>query len=261
MMLPFYFIAFLAGLLIGSFLNVCIYRIPLGRSIVTPRSYCPFCGRVIKWSDNIPLISFVFLKGKCRSCKRPIPIRYFMVEILTGILAVMVYRVYYVSPQALVYFVFVSVMVLLAFIDIEHKEVPDIITLPGMAFGLLASAALAFLGDRSPAGALLNSFLGIIAGGASMFALGMVGEIIFRKEALGGGDVKLMAMIGAFLGWQMVLLTFFIAPVFGSVGGLIMKIRYRSEVIAYAPYLCGAAIISLFWGENILEILLSGYGF
>lgn len=260
MLMPFYFLAFLAGLIIGSFLNVCIYRLPLARSVVAPRSHCPFCGRTIKWRDNIPLLSYLLLKGKCRECRRPIPLRYFIVEFLTGLAAAWIYVQDGLTLAGLANFIFACALITVAFIDIEHMEVPDIITLPGLALAMVMRGVIAISTGTALTGALADSVLGILAGGGSMFLLGWLGEMIFKKEALGGGDVKLMAMIGAFLGWQIVLLAFFIAPVFGSVGGLVLKSRRRVEHIAYAPYLCAAAFIGLFWGDVILEYIFWGYG-
>jgi len=250
-----YVLVFTIGAVIGSFLNVCIYRIPLNRSIVTPRSFCPFCGRAIAWFDNVPLLSFLALKGRCRSCGRPITPRYFIVELLTALSGAAF--LYYFSPGAafIVYWFLTCALIVITFIDIEHQEIPDIISIPGIFIGALLMTALRLDGSAQYAGSFLNSAFGVLAGGGSMFLMGVTGEVIFRKEALGGGDVKLMAMIGAFLGWKLVLLTFFLAPLFGSAVGLVMRIRFKKEVIPYGPYLSCGAVISMIWGKHILDYL------
>jgi leader peptidase (prepilin peptidase) / N-methyltransferase len=249
-----YLIAFVFGAIIGSFLNVCIHRIPLGESIVSPPSHGLFCGKPIKWYDNIPIVSYVLLGGKCRDCGRPIPVRYLIVEVLTGVSAAGLLFFFSFGPEFFVYSAFVFALITVTFIDIEHQEIPDIITLPGIPIGILA-VTFAKSGDHAYSGVLLDSVLGVIAGGGAMFIMGFLGEKIFRREALGGGDVKLMAMAGAFLGWKLVLLAFFLAPLFGAAAGIFMKIKFKKDVIAYGPYLAAGSVISLLFGESILRYL------
>jgi len=248
-------VVFVLGAVIGSFLNVCIYRLPLGRSIVTPRSHCPFCESPIGWFDNIPLISYIVLLGKCRKCGRPIPVRYFLVELASALSGVALLAFFSPGPVFLAYWLFTLILITIVGIDIEHQEIPDILTIPGMCLGVVLMTALRLDGSASRVSSLLNSFLGLAAGGGSMFLMGVAGELIFKKQALGGGDVKLMAMIGAFIGWKLVLLAFFMAPVLGAGVGLFMKIRFRRDVIAYGPYLSLAAFISLICGERIINYL------
>ncbi|MDP8258031.1 MAG: prepilin peptidase [Candidatus Aadella gelida] len=250
-----YLIVFMFGAIMGSFLNVCIYRLPLGKSIVTPRSFCPFCEKTIRWYDNIPLISYVLLLGKCRHCKQPITLRYVAVELITALLSVGLFYYFSLSAEFFVYWAFVSSLIVVTFIDIEHQEIPDEISIPGIFLGVLAMTFLKLGGSGSYLPSFINSSLGILAGGGSMFLLGMAGELIFKKEALGGGDVKLMAMIGAFLGWKLVILTFFMAPFFGSIVGMYMKVRHKREIIAYGPYLSLSSIICLIYGNDILKYL------
>ncbi|MDD5633915.1 MAG: prepilin peptidase [Candidatus Omnitrophica bacterium] len=247
-----YFIVFVFGIIVGSFLNVCIYRIPLSKSIVFPGSFCPFCEKPIKWYDNIPLVSFIVLRAKCRYCAKPIPARYFVVELLTGSLAVVLFYFYSFSAQFFAYSIFVCSLIVMSFIDVEYNEIPDVISIPGIVIGLILMTVLRLDGSDQFMKAFMNSLFGILIGGGSMFLLGVAGELIFRKEALGGGDVKLMAMIGAFLGWKLVLLTFFIAPVAGSGSALVAKIKFGKEVIAYGPYLSLGAVISMLCGNDIL---------
>jgi leader peptidase (prepilin peptidase) / N-methyltransferase len=250
-----YTLVFILGAVIGSFLNVCIYRIPLSRSIVWPGSFCPFCERPIKWFHNIPLLSYVMLRGKCAYCARPIALRYFMVELFTALSGALLLYHFGMGPAFFVYAVFTCALIVVVGIDIEHQQIPDCISLPGICVGAALVTMFRLDGSGTYGQALLNSGLGVLAGGGSMFLLGVTGELIFKKEALGGGDVKLMAMIGAFLGWKLVLVTFFLAPVLGSGVGIFMKVRFRREVIAYGPYLSLAAIISLLYGDGIIRYM------
>ncbi|MFH1395559.1 MAG: prepilin peptidase [Candidatus Omnitrophota bacterium] len=248
-------IVFIFGAIIGSFLNVCIYRLPLGKSIVRPRSFCPHCEHPIKWFDNVPLVSFLILLGKCRYCKNPIPVRYFFVELITALSGVALLFYFSVSASFFIYWFLICALITITFIDIEHQEIPDVISLPGIFIGFVLMTVFKLDGSATHLKSCLNSAIGVLAGGGSMFLLGALGELIFRKEALGGGDVKLMAMIGAFLGWKLVILTFFLAPVMGSVVGIFMKIRFRREIIPYGPYLSIGAVISLLYGDKILRYL------
>jgi len=250
-----YSIIFMFGAIIGSFLNVCIYRLPLGKSVVFPRSFCPFCEKQIAWYDNIPLISFLLLRAKCRNCKAPIAFRYFLVEMLTALSGIWLLSYYQITPGFFIYWVFLCSLIVVIFVDIEHQEIPDVISIPGIFIGAALMTIFKLDGSTAYKWSFLNSLAGILIGGGSMFCLGMLGEFIFKKEALGGGDVKLMAMIGAFLGWKFVLLTFFMAPMLGSSVGLFMKIKYKKEIIAYGPYLSMSAIASLFYGDRILKYL------
>ncbi|MBD3425757.1 MAG: prepilin peptidase [Candidatus Omnitrophica bacterium] len=253
-----YFLVFVSGTIIGSFLNVCIYRIPLGKSVVWPGSHCTFCRKPIRWYDNIPLISYLILKGKCRNCGTPIPLRYFIVELVTALSGVLLLYYFSLSPAFFVYWFFTCSLIVIMAIDIEHQEIPDSVSIPGIVLGLVLATVFRLTGGGTYPGAFLDSVLGVLAGGGSMFVLGVVGELVFKKEALGGGDVKLMAMIGAFLGWKLVMLTFFMAPVLGAGVGLFMKLRFGKEEIAYGPYLSLGAFISLLYGEKILDYLFLG---
>lgn len=250
-----YILVLILGAAIGSFLNVCIYRIPLSKSIVWPGSFCPFCEHPIKWFHNIPLVSFLLLRGKCAYCSRPIAVRYFIVELFTALIGAGLLAHFGMEPSFFVYWAFTCALIVVVGIDIEYQQIPDVISLPGIVAGAVLVTALRLDGSGTYGLALLNSGLGILAGGGSMFLLGVVGELIYKKEALGGGDVKLMAMIGAFIGWKLVLVTFFLAPVLGSGVGIFMKIRFHKEVIAYGPYLSLAAFISLLYGDNIIGYL------
>ena len=250
-----YIFLFIFGAIIGSFLNVCIYRIPRGRSIVKPRSYCPECKSAIHWYDNIPIISYVTLQASCRFCGKRIPVTYFMVELLTALMTMVLYYYFSLCGMFFAYLILTYILIIIVFVDIERQEVPDVLSIPGIPLGIILVAVMTAVDGGPIVKALLNSFLGVLVGGGSMFLLGILGEFVFRKESLGGGDVKLMGMIGAFLGWKLVLLTFFIAPVLGLGVALFMKVKRNKEIIPYAPYLSLGAIISLLYGESILRYL------
>ncbi len=254
-----YLIVFIVGAVIGSFLNVCIFRIPRGRSVVRPRSFCPGCEHPIRWFDNVPLISFLLLKGRCRDCGERISLRYFIVELVTALSGILLLYYFSLSSLFFVYWFFTCLLIAVVFVDIEHHEIPDVISIPGIFIGMVLMTVFRLDGAGLPVRSFVNSLIGILAGGGSMFLLAFLGELFFRKEALGGGDIKLMAMIGAFLGWKLVLLTFFIAPVLGAGVGIFMKLRHKQEVIAYGPYLALGAIISLLYGNSILDYLFLAY--
>ncbi len=244
--------SFLIGISLGSFANVCIYRLPEGKSIAWPGSFCPRCKHKILWYDNIPLLSFLFLKGKCRFCHEKISPRYFIVELLTGILVLILFLKFNLSLKFLIYLVFILALIIVSFIDIENFLIPDCIVYPGIVLGLLLSFLYPGLQSQgfSHLLALKTSFLGVLLGGGSLLLIGYLGGLIFKKEAMGGGDVKLLAMIGAFLGYKSVFLTIFFSSLVGAIISLVLialKLKKRTDYIPYGPYLALAAIISIFW--------------
>lgn len=252
-------IVFLFGLVIGSFLNVCIYRIPKGRSVVSPPSHCPHCRKNIRWYDNIPVFSFVLLGGRCRFCKAPISLRYPLVEIITAVIITLLFAAFGVSARFFAYSLMGCGLVIATFVDFEINEIPDQVSVGGLVAGIVLSTAFPpLVGAAAWPQGLLNSVIGMLAGGGSIYLMGLLGELVFKREAMGGGDVKLMAMIGAFLGWKLAVMTFFIAPFFGAVVGVIMRMRDGREIIPYGPYLSLAALISVFFGEKILELIFYG---
>jgi leader peptidase (prepilin peptidase)/N-methyltransferase len=228
---------------------------PRSKSIVSPGSRCVHCGAAIKWHENIPLASFVLLRGRCSSCKKPIAARYFIVELLTAVLFAMLYAKFGLTLNLLFYLIFVCGLIVATFIDFDYQLIPDTVSFGGLAAGLLAG----FLNK-----AFLNSLIGAAVGALSIYATGLAGKALFSKKlkeinedsAMGFGDVKFLAMIGAFLGWQKVLLVFFLAPFFGAAVGLILKIKYKIETIPYGPYLSLAAVIAMLWGEEIIRRFL-----
>ncbi len=263
-------VVFLFGLVIGSFLNVCIVRLPRGRSIVNPPSHCPRCKEPIRFYDNIPIISFLLLRGKCRSCGEPISWRYPLVELMNGLLYVWTLRVFGPGGEAFLVMVLSSALIVITFIDLDHQIIPDIITLPGILAGLTFAPFFMYpLGDTLPfrLGSLLpgsgpyliafiNSFIGMIIGGVPLLAIGWVWEKLRHVEAMGGGDVKLMGMVGSFLGWKGALLTIMLGALSGSVVGVLLialKRHKMEKVIPFGPFLATGALVSAFYGPDIIS--------
>jgi leader peptidase (prepilin peptidase)/N-methyltransferase len=243
------------GLMVGSFLNVCIYRLAREQSIVFPGSHCPMCRHPIAWVDNIPVLSFLLLRGRCRYCRRTIHWRYPVVEFLGAVSAVAVVSRFGLSAEALVYFAFVCALIVVSFVDLEFQIIPDEISLGGLVVGILLCAALPSLqGTTSRWLAVGSSVIGVLVGGGVLYATGLLGDFIFRKESMGGGDIKLLAMAGSILGWKLVLLTFFIAPIFALIPGLAVLLLKRSHIIPYGPFLSIGLVVALFAGNNLLRI-------
>jgi len=243
------FIIFTIGLVIGSFSNVCIYRIPRNESLVWPGSHCPKCSKQIKFYDNIPLISYIILKGKCRNCGEPIPLQYPIVELATGLFYLALYLFYGLQLIALVYMILCSVLIIISFIDLKVEIIPDTISLPFIVIGFLLSF---FLRNINP----LDSMLGIITGGGSLLLVAIFGSKLFKKEAMGGGDIKLAAMIGAFFGWKLTLLSLFLSFFLGSIIGIIVLAASKDKsnnIIPFGPFIALGAMISMFWGNAIIH--------
>lgn len=257
-------IVFIFGAVIGSFLNVCIARIPKQQSIISPPSHCPLCETPIRSYDNIPLISYLFLRGRCRSCGGAISPRYFIVELLMASLAVILFYRFGFDPAFFIYLIFVAGMIVIAFIDLDARIVPDAISLPGIGLGLAAAVVNRqwSLNSWSAVPSPFNSFIGILVGGGILLAVAWIYQLFTGKEGMGGGDIKLLAMIGAFLGWSAVLLTLFFASLSGSVVGLALMFAKGVDskyALPFAPFLCLGALLALFFGrELILFYLPSG---
>ncbi|MFH1355044.1 MAG: prepilin peptidase [Candidatus Omnitrophota bacterium] len=261
-------IVFVFGSIVGSFLNVCIHRMPLSESIVWPRSHCPKCKKKIPGYDNIPFISFMLLGGRCRFCTERISLRYPLVEFFSAAMFVVLFRQFGLSFDFFLFALFSCGLIIATFIDIQHRIIPDEISIGGMAVGFILSATRGlsinpFSFNLSP---LVNSFLGIIIGGGIIYSTGVLFDLVYFKllkkppiqgetESMGGGDVKLLAMIGAFLGWKMALMTFFLAPFFGAAIGIVNLIAKKDHTIPYGPFLSLAALISLFWYEAIMRLV------
>jgi leader peptidase (prepilin peptidase)/N-methyltransferase len=239
------------GLVIGSFLNVVIARVPERRSLWMPGSTCPGCGNAIAWHDNIPLVSFLVLQGRCRACAAPIPWRYPLVEATTAALFVVAWLVFGGDlRQFAMAVVFLAALVAITVIDLRHQIIPDVITLPGIGVGLVASVAA----DRV---SWLQSAVGILVGGG-LFVL----VIVLSRGGMGGGDLKLGAMLGAFLGWQALLVGLFVAVMLGGLSAVALlasRRLARKDAIPFGPFLALGGAVALFWGDAILAWYLGGF--
>ncbi len=322
-------LVFLFGAIIGSFLNVCIVRMPKEESIVTPRSHCTVCKKMIPWYDNIPLFSYLILRGRCRFCRSRFSFRYFLVELLTALSFLGFSKYYGLTPVTFAYFFMLGCFIIATFVDFEHRIIPDEVSVGGMWVGLFLSCFIPQLhqiSDKALAVGQLSmriivlacllghsidflthkrkpdhddrvlffliitllavqwglmlllqtvsssakvwpylrsadaSLVGLLFGGGMIYAMGLIGDIIFRKESMGGGDVKLMALMGAFLGWEIAFLTFFIAPFFGAFYGIAEKIRTKESTIAFGPFLVLGCLVSMFYGDQIITWILGQYG-
>ncbi len=250
--MPPYFVevfTFIFGLCIGSFLNVCIYRIPASESISHPRSRCTNCNELIPFYDNIPVLSYLLLRGKCRFCREPISLRYPIIELLTGLFALTTFLKYGLSLEALIYFVFIAALLVITFVDIDHQIIPDIISLPGIPIFFLAGFGLSQIN-------WLDSLIGILVGGGSLFLVAWVYSLITKEEGMGGGDIKLLAMIGAVIGWKGVLFTIFVASAVGTLAGILVMLKSRKRMrlkIPFGPFLAIGGIAYIFFGPQLIR--------
>lgn len=240
---------FIFGLCVGSFANVCVHRIPSAMSLLFPGSRCPHCEAAIRFYDNIPLISFLLLGGRCRRCGSAISVRYPMIELLSGGLAISLFMKYGLTVEWLTSYTFTMSLLIVTFIDIDHRIIPDIITLPGIGCFLL----LSFITHHIT---WLDSVIGAVSGGGSLLLVAMTYNLFTKKEGMGGGDIKLLAMVGAFVGWKGVLFTIFMASVAGTLVGVIMMLKTRSGLkmaLPFGPFLSIGAIAYIHFGNRIIQ--------
>jgi leader peptidase (prepilin peptidase) / N-methyltransferase len=236
------------GLAVGSFLNVCIHRVPRRTSIVRPPSRCPHCGYELRWFDNIPVVSYVLLRGRCRRCRAPISIRYPIVELITMGVFLLHYWVWGWDPILVPRLLFACALIVLFAIDLEHQLLPDVITLPGIVVGLIFSTAF-------PPG-LKSAFLGMLLGGGVLFVIAEVWSRLRNVDAMGGGDIKMLAMVGAFLGVQGTAVTFVIASYLGGLTGIALIVSRRGGMMSKVPFgtfLAVAALIASLYGEQMVS--------
>ena len=244
------------GLSVGSFLNVCIHRLPRGASVVHPPSRCPACDYRLRWYDNVPVLSYVWLRGRCRLCRAPISIRYPIIELVTLVVFLVHLAVFDWTLLMAVRLVFACALIVLFSIDLEHHLLPNAITLPGIVAGLLANLVV-------PPG-LIEALLGTLLGGG---ALWLIGEAYYRyagQEGMGGGDVKMLAMIGAFLGWKLVLVTLMLSSVAGSViGMLVIAIRRggMKYALPYGTFLALGALFASIAGDQLVAWYMGLYDY
>lgn len=242
-------IALVFGLILGSFLNVCIYRIPLRQSIVFPSSHCISCKQPIAFYDNIPLISFVVLRGTCRYCKAPIGYHYLLVELLTGLLSLVCMMKWGLSISYAISFGFCSALIVVSFIDLEHQIIPDSISLPGIVCGLAIALVM-------PSRSFLDALLGAALGGGSLLLIAGAYYLLTRQEGMGLGDVKLLAMMGAFLGWQSILFIIMVGSFSGALTGVAVMIKKKKDrryAIPFGPFLSLGAVSFLLYGQEIID--------
>jgi len=282
------FIGFMFGSIIGSFLNVLVYRLPKEESIVSPPSHCPHCGyRIPPW-QNIPILSYLFLKGRCHSCGSKISIQYPLIEFLSGLVAAIVIWELGLSWAAISLVLFIYLLGVMTIIDIRYRIIPDTITISGIILGIILSS-LQYPGISG----LVQSVLGVVIGGGALYLIALFGDWLFKKESMGGGDIKLAGMFGAFLGWKLTLLGLFFGFVVGAFYGGIMialnKLRSNTansggnktlssvaggsdtsngeavesaqsaSAIPFGPALGVGALLSLFWGEALLRWYLTTF--
>jgi leader peptidase (prepilin peptidase)/N-methyltransferase len=270
----FHLAAFVVGLTIGSFLNVCIHRLPKGESIVHPRSRCPHCSRMIAAYDNVPVLSYLWLRGRCRHCHSRISPFYPLIELLTGLTFLLVYHRWGISPPAVKAVLLASALIVLTFTDLRERLLPDRITFPGIAAGFLfalwlpledgtAALLLRLLGGTNLSAVLLSvadALLGALLGAGLLFALGEIWYRLRRVEAMGLGDVKMMGMVGLFLGIKLTVLTLLLGSLLGSLlGGLFLLLAGKDTryELPFGTFLGVAALIALFWGPQLVASYLS----
>jgi len=259
--------AFVFGTVIGSFLNVCIYRIPAGLSVVRPASRCPKCFEPIHWYHNLPILSWILLRGRCAYCAAPVSVRYPLVEVLTGLLFALFFYRFAFHPVTLVFWLLSAILVAISFIDLDHQIIPDVISLPGILIGFLCSFAVPWVSWQS-------SLLGILAGGGSLLLIALSYEFLTKREGMGLGDVKLLAMLCAFLGLRAVFPVIFIGSVLGTLVGVPLMLLKKSDgklAIPFGPFLaCGALVYGFFiqfwdplmrwYGVALLDLWRSFFG-
>ncbi|MEN6465165.1 MAG: prepilin peptidase [Syntrophaceae bacterium] len=248
------FLTVLAGLFgaaIGSFLNVCIYRIPAEESIVRPASRCPQCKSPIRCYDNIPILSWMILKGKCRDCGEEIPARYAIVEALTALVSIVLFLKFGPTMMFISAFAFSAALIVITFIDLDHQIIPDVISLPGIPIFFLAAV---FFMDLS----WKDSLIGILLGGGILYLIAFFYYLFTRREGMGGGDIKLLAMLGAFLGWKSLLFILLVSSFLGAIAGITLMALKGANLkyaVPFGPFLAIAAFAYIFYGHVLNNLL------
>jgi leader peptidase (prepilin peptidase)/N-methyltransferase len=252
-MFPEFFLLILAGLfgaIVGSFLNVVILRLPdPSQSIVFPASHCPNCSTTLSWYENIPIFSYLALLGKCRHCRNPISLQYPVVELLMTLLSVALVHRFHLTAATFGYFLFCAALVVIIFIDLHHQIIPDVISLPGILAGLFFSMVATTVTWQS-------SFLGLLLGGGVLYAVALSYALIRKRDGMGGGDIKLLAMIGAWLGWQSLPFVILVSSATGTIAGLIAMRSQKNggqTRIPFGPFLSVAALLYTFFSHEILH--------
>lgn len=244
-------VVFIFGAVIGSFLNVCIYRIPRKKSIIRPSSACPACEKPVRFYDNIPLVSYIALKGKCRDCGTPISVRYFIVELITAAIFMLIYRRWGLSYEFFIQIFFTAILIVISFIDYDFQIIPDILSIGGMVAGLILSFV-------RPGFRVMDAVYGILIGGGVLFVIAYGYQLITKREGMGGGDIKLLAMIGSFSGFKGVLFSLVGGSVVGTLVGIpLMLMKGKEEggryAIPFGPFLSLCAVLYLFLGPGVIH--------
>lgn len=247
-------VVFVFGAVIGSFLNVCIFRLPESNSIVKPSSQCPHCHHSIRFYDNIPLISYFILRGKCRDCGEKISWRYPLVEFITAVLALLLFARFHLTSDFLVFFFFSAVLIVVTFIDLDHQIIPDVLTLPGIPVFFLLAVFIV----KVP---WTDAVIGLLIGGGTLLAIAFGYEFITKREGMGGGDVKLLAMIGGFLGWKSLVFILLFSSLLGAIIGIAVMLIQKRDMkyaVPFGPFLSTAAVAYLFLGDVFMQFLFFG---
>ena len=269
--------SFFFGTAVGSFLNVCVYRLPREMSVVKPRSRCPKCEETIQWYDNIPILSYLVLGAKCRHCRTVISWQYPLVEGLTGALFLLVYWRFGISLATPVYLLLTSGLVLVTFVDLDDWTIPNEVTYPGIPIGLCCSAIAMFYPESGLAipgmyETVFDALIGVIVGGGSLYVLDKLTLILFKKRGMGFGDVKLLAMLGAFFGWKGVIMIILLASIVGSIVGITMITISKKKTtieeggeettghyLPFGPYLAVAGLLVMFFGGQVYNYYMDAF--
>ncbi|MDR9500951.1 MAG: prepilin peptidase [Desulfurivibrionaceae bacterium] len=242
--------SFIFGAIVGSFLNVVILRLPDPEaSVVFPGSHCPHCQTPLHWYENIPIVSFLFLRGRCRSCQKRISVQYPLVELAMALLSLFLWQRFFLSTAFLVYFVFAAALLVIIVIDLYHQIIPDLISIPGIILGAAASLLL-------PGLTWQDSLLGLLLGGGIFYLIALGYYLLTKRQGMGGGDIKLLAMIGAFQGWQALPFVIFGSSLLGTivgVGAMVHQKKGGQTRIPYGPFLAVASLIYLFFDQQIIQ--------
>jgi len=271
--------AFIVGACFGSFLNVCIVRWPAERSVLRPRSRCPSCGNQLAWFENVPILSWIALRGRCRCCDESISMMYPTIELIVGCAWLLVVHYYGPTFTAIRVAVFATVLLGVAITDAKHYLIPDGFTLFGLMFALITSVIAFFLGDAAPFASPYDALIGACAGAGLVAIVGWLGEVVTKREAMGLGDVTLMAFVGAALGPTRAIMTVFIGATIGAVAfaGVVIPIAlvrrghareqtelalgstpFEAPLVPFGVFLAPAALLTLFWGEALLAWMSRG---
>lgn len=251
---------FIFGAVIGSFLNVCIYRIPREKSIVKPNSFCPHCGKPVEFYDNIPIVSYIILGGKCRRCGAKISKRYPFIELLTAILYLVFYRKLGLNFELFVTLFFVTLLIAIAFIDLDFKIIPDILSIGGLIAGLVLAVFRPVFLHLGPKFGFLDALYGVLIGGGALFVIAYGYQLVTKREGMGGGDIKLLGMIGAFIGLKGSIFSLISGSILGTIVGIPLMLAKKQDTkyaIPFGPFLSLGAVIFLFSGDRFIRGFLN----